>query len=246
MKKIITALVIIMLIAVGSVLRSKYVFIDDKFYPKDVKELFINLDDTSISELNQCAELEFLMASYANNTALEQMNAFENLTDLIIHANTEISGSGIEKINMLPNLKSLWFRASNIDLSNIRNDSVERIEISHCEMTDSDLMGLKNCPSLNCLMFYRITLDNCFTVTSIPRDDRPLYEKRYALTDSSCLSGFDSIKELNIYSTYIEDISGIEEMDSLETLTVDKGYISWKDKKALEAKGITVRYSGES
>lgn len=224
-------LVLIVGIAAGAVLRGKYVYIDDTFYKKDVKELFIHWDHKHVSELNRCTELEMLMATGMDNDSLEQMCVFENLTDLLIHfSHAEISGSGIEKINLLPNLKYLWFRDSEIDLSNISNDSIESIEITGCEMTDSDLKGLKNCPSLTKLSLSKVAMDNCFIIQ----------EKKYTMTDSSCFSELDNMKELEIYLTFIEDISGIEDMDSLETLTVDKGYISDAYKTALEDKGITV------
>lgn len=240
MKKIMIAFIILVMtggIAAGAVLRGKYVYIDGKFHKKDVKELFVSLNPKNISELNRCTELEFLMAADMDNDTLEQMRAFEKLKKLdISFSDSKISGSGIEKINMLPKLNKLWFYNSEFDLSGIRNNSLESLLILSCDITNAHLNEIKNCPSLNELRLSGVTMDNCFTVT----EDKDYFWGRHALTDSSCLSELDTITKLWIYSTFIEDISGIKDMDSLDTLTVDKGYISEEYKKALEDEGITV------
>lgn len=247
MKKIIIAcitLLLIALIAAGTVLREKYVYFDNKFYEIDVKELYVSCKNKfSITELNRCTNLEWLTISDIDNRALEKMRIFDNLSSLdIFHSESEINGSGIEKINMLPNLKVLLFTRCEFDLSSIRNESLEKISIILCDVTDSDLKGIANCSSLNELSLTEITMNNCFIVT----DDKDFIWGRYALTDSSCLSGLDSIEKLTIRNTFIEDISGIEDMDSLNTFTVTKGYISEDYIKALEDEGITViQYTNE-
>lgn len=239
MKKIIIAcitLLLIALIAMGAVLRGKYVYLNNKFYEIDVEKLHIShIDKFGINELNRCTNLDQLLISNLDDSILEKMSVLDHLSTLDIHL-SEINGSGIEKINMFPNLKDMSFVRSEFDLSNIRNNSLERIIILLCNVTESDLKGIANCPSLKELTLSDITMDNCFTIT----DNENVLWGKFILTDSSCLSGLDNIEKLTIRDTFIEDISGIEEMDSLNTFTVTKGYISEDYIKALEDEGITV------
>ena len=61
MKRIILILSVLVVIAGvvgGIVFRTQYVFLDDKVYKKDVKELDLYYSDNDVDELNKCSELE--------------------------------------------------------------------------------------------------------------------------------------------------------------------------------------------
>lgn len=244
MKKTIIACVVLLsiaLIAGGAVLRGKYVYINKKFFEKDVEDLIIYHPNTfSINELNRCTDLDRLEIKDIDDSTLEKMGVLDHLAELDIF-DSEINGSGIEKINMFPNLKDMIIVRSEFDLSNFGNNSLETIWILFCGVTESDLKGIANCPSLKKLILTQVPIGNCCTVTDIENDSW----KKFTLTDSSCLSVLDNIEQLTIGDTFIEDISGIEDMDSLDTLRVTRGYISEDHIKALEDKGINVIYIPE-
>ncbi|MDE6424814.1 MAG: hypothetical protein K2K89_01560, partial [Ruminococcus sp.] len=65
----------------------------------------------------------------------------------------------------------------------------------------------------------------------------------YILKDSSIFALLDNISYLTIHIDEIQDISGILEMDSLETFCVNRDSISEEYVKLLEDKGITVTYT---
>ena len=50
----------------------------------------------------------------------------------------------------------------------------------------------------------------------------------------------NNIEELCLYNIYIEDISGLTDMDSLKSITISEGFISDETIKALEENGIDV------
>ena len=65
-------------------------------------------------------------------------------------------------------------------------------------------------------------------------------DEKYIMKDSGFLSDLDTVAELCIYVDSIEDVSGVCEMNSLQTFRVNKGSLSDEDKDMLKDKGIEV------
>ena len=65
-------------------------------------------------------------------------------------------------------------------------------------------------------------------------------DEKYIMKDSGFLSDLDTVAELCIYVDSIEDVSGVCEMDSLQTFRVNKGSLSDEDKDMLKDKGVEV------
>lgn len=213
MKKFIVALSILTVIAgiVGYIIfQRQYIVLDEK-YKKDTNELFIN-DVT--------------------DEYIEKMYDFDNLTFLAV-MHSEITSTGINKILQLPNLNQLLFLYSSVDFSGAEFDSPERIDLALSNV--KNLKELANCSSLTVLNISGVVIDDKLVMT-----DNTAFHEKYSLKDSSDFAFLDNLETLEIYNTEIEDISGFMEMDSLQTFTVTKDYISEEYIKALEENGITV------
>lgn len=243
-KKIIVACVSVLAVLLAALIagavyfRSNYVLLEGKYYKKDIDVLpILNMNYVNINELNMCTELEAVDLYASDNSTFEKLRAFENLSDFeISYPKSKLSGPAMEKISMFPNLKMLWFWSSDFDLTGINSESLERISINFGDITDANLNEMNNCPSLTELHLNQVAMDDCLIVEV----DEETSEKICTMTDSSFLSDLDNIKWLVMMNIFVEDISGIGEMDSLEIFTVDEGCISGDKKRALEDMGIMV------
>lgn len=243
-KKIIIACVSVLAVLFVAVIagavyfRANYVLLEGKYYKKDIDVLpILNMNYVNINELNMCTELETVDLYASDNSTFENLRAFEKLTELnISHPQSQLNGPAMEKINMFPNLKRIYSWSSDFDFTGINSESLERITINFGDITDANLNEINNCPSLTELYLNLVALDNCLIVEV----DEETSEKMCTMTDSSFLSDLDNIKRLVLMNIFVEDISGIGEMDSLETFIVDEGCISKKDKWTLANKGISV------
>lgn len=236
MKRIILILSVLVVIAGvvgGIVFRTQYVFLDDKVYKKDVKELDLYYSDNDVDELNKCSELEELIIRRIDDEFLTEMRTFQHLEHFTVFS-SDIINDGMSKINSFPILNDMFIAYSHIDFGKMQNDSVKEISICLSEITN--IKGLANCRSLTDLMLLNIAMDNKIIVTKVENT----LDLKYTLKDSSDFSYLDNIKTLSIVGIDIEDISGFTKMDSLETLTVSRGYISEENISALENNGITV------
>ena len=236
MKRIILILSVLVVIAGvvgGIVFRTQYVFLDDKVYKKDVKELDLYYSDNDVDELNKCSELEDLRISRIDDEFLTEMRTFQHLEHFKVFS-SDIINDGMSKINSFPILNNMFIAYSHIDFGKIQNDSVKEISIWLSEITN--IKGLANCRSLTDLELLNIAMDNKIIFTEVENT----LDRKYTLKDSSDFSYLDNIKTLRIVGIDIEDISGFTKMDSLETLTVSQGYISEENISALENNGITV------
>lgn len=236
MKKFLFILSVLLVIAGvvgGIVFRTQYVFLDDKVYKKDVKELDLYYSDNDVDELNKCSELEELRISRIDDEFLTEMRTFQHLEHFKVFS-SDIINEGMLKINSFPVLNDMFIAYSNIDFGKIQNDSVKEISIYLSEITN--ITELAKCRSLTDLDLFRVVMDNKIIVTKVANT----LDMKYCLKDSSDFSCLDNIRTLQISCIDIEDISGFIEMDSLETLTVSQGYISEENISALENNGITV------
>ena len=226
-------LVLLAIITSIILFRSKYVIIGNIIYAKSttaINGIHLNQNNVRISELNKCSNIEYLSVWGANDTALTEMKAFDKLTVIDIF-NSEISTFGIAKLNKVSNLNDLLLVRSYCDLSGIKNDSLRIISMSLCEI--SNITDLYDCISLTSLYLKEVIIND-----KLVEDAEKC--KEYALKDSSDFSALDNIKELHIYNTVIEDISGIVEMDSLEVFYVSKGALSDDNRNTLENNGIRI------
>lgn len=243
-KKIIISCVSVLAVLLAALItgavyfRSNYVLLEGKYYKKDIDVLpILNMNYVNINELNMCTELETVDLYASDNSTFEKLRAFEKMTDLnISYPKSLLSGPAMEKLSMFANLKRIYFWSSDFDLTGLKNESLERITINFGDITNANLNEINNCPSLTELYLNLVAMDGCLIVEV----DEETSEKMCTMTDSSFLSDLDNIKLLVIRNTYIEDISHIDEMDSLETFIVDEGCISKKDKWTLANKGISV------
>ncbi|MCQ2491271.1 MAG: hypothetical protein MJ079_06755 [Ruminococcus sp.] len=236
MKRIILILSVLVVIAGvvgGIVFRTQYVFLDDKVYKKDVKELDLYYSDNDVDELNKCSELEELIIRRIDDEFLTEMRTFQHLEHFTVFS-SDIINDGMSKINSFPILNDMFIAYSHIDFGKMQNDSVKEISLYLSEIIN--ITELANCRSLTNLDLFRVVMDNKIIVTQVANT----LDLKYTLKDSSDFSCLDNIRTLKISCIDIEDISGFMEMDSLKTLTVSQGYISEENISALENNGITV------
>ena len=98
-----------------------------------------------------------------------------------------------------------------------------------------NISELKNCDSLE-----SISLVSSSVADIIDHNEA---DKRLTMKDSSAFAELDNVKSLSINEAYIEDISGINDMESLEEFTATQGMIDDDMVKELEDNGVKVTLS---
>lgn len=230
-KYLIFSAVVLLLVTACLIVRGKYVYLDGDFIDRNSESVATMLDnEKNLKELNKCIELKDLTVTHSQNKTLSQLNVFKNLEKLsITFAHEDISYGGINAVNIQPSLKDFLVMFSVFDADGINNSSVERI--SFYGDTVKNIQSVAECTNLNELSLTESEIDEC-----IIKDE----SDNYYLINSSSFSVFDSVEELRIMNTYIEDISGLLEMDSLKNFSVSQGCLSAENKEILEKNGIIV------
>ena len=236
--KVILCFVIITII-IGAILffRHNYVNLEGEFVKRDIEEVTVHLEDVDINELNRCSEIRDMIVSRSADDSFAHLKVFKHLERMLVfYSLDEYSSDFIDKINKQPNLKTLDFVFSKVDLNGINNSSVETMILSSTFV--KNLQSVADCGTLKYLSLDSVKVDDCIIAEKNTSDDKESYN--YYLRDSSVFSTLDNIEELRLYNIYIEDISGFADMDSLKSITISEGFISDETIKELEENGIDV------
>lgn len=234
-KKSITISVVVIVVfslIIGAIyFDTHYAIIDKKIYKTNVKFLsVISLNNAEIKEINKCTEVEIMYLSGANKNAISKFTDFHNIKFLLL-MQSEINSLDCEKLNKFTSLDNLEIASySIIDFKKFINPSVTVIDVFNSDL--ENIESLSKCKSLKSLTLNNTTYNSYIIVEN----------SKYILSDSDSFSSLDNLTYLSIIVDKIEDISGILEMDSLETFCVNRNSISEEDVKSLENKGITVTY----
>ncbi|MBD5160232.1 MAG: hypothetical protein HDT23_08345 [Ruminococcus sp.] len=236
-------LVIVCLIAGFIYFDTHYAVINKKVYRNDIKTIrgtnltkkdrtdyFIDFRSTDVREVNKCTELEEMQLEYAEENTISQLNDFPDMKYLEIFL-SYIGSADIEKINSF-NIEELYIHDyTDVDFTGFNSDTISAIELYFSDIKNFE--KLAECKSLKDLSIVHSTISDYIIEEGF---------RNYVLKDSSIFADFDYIEDLWLSVDSIEDISGILEMDSLKTLTVNKESVSEADVKLLEDKGVTVTY----
>lgn len=234
-KSIIISVVVIVVFSliIGAIyFDTHYAVIDSKIYKNNVKYLRVfSLDDSRVREINKCSEIEEMFLSRASEDAISKFINFTNLNILTV-SRSNLNNNDCKKISSFNNLKMLSASYDvNINFEGFNNKTVSSIEINLSNI--KNLKSLSECQSLEWLGIVKSTVsDNCIVIEN----------GKYVMKDSLAFSSLNNLTFLAITVDNIRDISGILEMDSLETFCVKRDSISEEDVKSLENKGITVTY----
>ena len=237
--KVILCFVITAIIIIGAILffRHNYVNLEGEFVKRDIEEITVDLEDINVNELNRCSEIRDMIVSRSADDSFAHLKVFKHLERMLVfYSLDEYSSDFIDKINKQPNLKTLDFVFSKVDLNGINNSSVETMILSSTFV--KNLQSVADCGTLKYLSLDSVKVDGCIIAEKNTSDDKESYN--YYLRDSSVFSTLDNIEELSFYNIYIEDISGFADMDSLKSITISEGFISDETIKALEENGIDV------
>lgn len=237
--KVILCFVITAIIIIGAILlfRHNYVNLEGVFVKRNIKEVIVHLENVDINELNRCSEIRNMLVSHSSDDLFSQLTVFKNLETLVVfNAKEEYSDDFIDMVNKQPNLKTLdLLIVSEVDLNGINNSSVERLSVSADSV--KNIQSIADCRSLKILSVNSSEIADCIIAEENTGDDVPYH---YYLRDSSHFSVLDNVGELRLRNIYIEDISGLTDMDSLKSIIVSEGFISDETTKAIEENGIDV------
>ena len=236
--KVILCFVITAIIIIGAILffRDKYVYLEN-IVDREIEEITVDLEDINVNELNRCSEIRDMIVSRSADDSFAHLKVFKHLERMLVfYSLDEYSSDFIDKINKQPNLKTLDFVFSKVDLNGINNSSVETMILSSTFV--KNLQSVADCGTLKYLSLDSVKVDGCIIAEKNTSDDKESYN--YYLRDSSVFSTLDNIEELSFYNIYIEDISGFADMDSLKSITISESFISDETIKALEENGIDV------
>lgn len=227
----------VILVTAGLIFRGKYVYLEKSFVARKIENIDVFLDEVNIKELNRCSEMKSMIATDATDDRFSQLTVFEKLETIeVFHSKEEISGGGIGMINKQPNLRYLGFTYSEADFNGIHNSTVEKIIISASSV--KNLQSVADCGDLKELILNNSKADGFIIAEEKNGNDKEKLD--FFLRDSSCFSVLDNIEELSFYSIYVEDVSGLADMDSLKRVKVSNGFISEEARKLLEEWGIDV------
>lgn len=230
-KSIIISVVVIIVFSliIGAIyFDTHYAVIGKKIYKNNTKSLSTFAFTVTPKELSKCTNLEELKLTGATENYISKLTDFNNLRQLML-IYSDVSDMDCKKISMFNNLGCLQFLESNVTLQEFNNISTLRLFFSDVK----NLELLSECESLKYLSIESSRIANdCIIETN----------GKYILIDSSIFELFNNLISLSIVIDEIQDISGILEMDSLETFWVNRDSISEEDVKSLEKKGITVTY----
>lgn len=230
-KKALSAIIaslILLCIASGAVyLRKNYVEIEGRICKSDIKKISPNLKYTKIKEINRCTEVEVMYLSGASENDISSFADFKKLSTLLLSFSS-VNSSDSKKMNTFSNLQELDIHCTDIDLEGFNNSNLSDLIMSLSEIKNFDSLA-------ECLSLRKVTIADVVVDDNIIRSDG-----NYTMKDSGFLSSFDNVTELKIYVDSIEDVSGICEMASLESLSVSEGTISDEAIDQLEEKGIKV------
>lgn len=237
MKKILIFVTAIVIIVAGILIfRDNYVYLHQGFEKRKEDTIHVHLDSAHVNELNRCTDVKHLCTYQPSNEKFSQLITFEKLEKLEMHnPKYEISHDGMNFINKQPKLNRLSFLEAETDLNGINNNSIQEILISLCSV--KNFKSIENCSSLISLTISKTKIDGCISFDDANNKEK---ENRYSLIDSSVFSSFDTIEKLEFKEIFLEDISGLLDMDSLKTFIIKECYISNENLKELEDKGIKV------
>lgn len=230
----------------------------DDVYRLDAKELWLShrLNGFTASELNRCTAVKSLMLHCPDNATLAKLGSFAHLDSLTFFEEDEtLAADGMAFIARQPALDTVWFFGTDADLTGIRSDSVRKVIFYGCEI--SNLSELANCTAMEELSCTNLLLgDHLWSqdetdpevnqyLTDADGEGfviRPMEDVviNYYMDDSSDFAPLDQVKKLSFSDVIFHDISGILDMDSLETLELDDCEMSDADRRALAEKGVTV------
>lgn len=230
----------------------------DDVYRWDETEIWLShrLNGFTASELNRCTAVKSLMLHCPDNATLAKLGSFEHLDTLtFFHDDETLTADGMAFISRQPVLDTVWFFGTDADLTGIRSDSIRKVILYGCELTN--LGELVNCPAMEELSCTNIVLgDHIWRVDETDPDVnmvftdadgeefviRPMEDVviNYYMDDSSDFAPLDQVKKLSFSDVIFHDISGLLDMDSLETLELGNCEMSDADRKALQDKGIAV------
>lgn len=214
---------------------TNYAVIDFKIYPANIESLYVlSLDDSEIKEINKCTKITRIFLAEATPNQVSRFRNFRYLSDIYL-VNSITNNLDSKKIGSFNNLKSLNAFESEIDFNELYSKTISSISLY--ASTVENLDALSKCESLRRLNIYNSTVSGDCIVEE---------NRKYIMKDSSVFSSFDNVTDLTIIVNEIQDISGILEMESLETFCINKDSISEEDVKLLEDKGISVVYCDEN
>lgn len=199
-----------------------------------IKELEIREDAQSINSLEglqYCVSLTSLKIDVKNQQDIITTSFFNPISSLDL-SSISLNGLGLTNINFLVNFKNLKFLTLNNN--NISNASPitkikQLISVSLVNNKISEIPDLENL-SYVFLDFSSNPLDNYAGLKNVSIND--LHLNDVGLSDLSIFSKDMYIRHFNGSSNAIEDITGLENKEELESLTLGDNLIS--DATALE------------
>ena len=210
------------------VFRVNFVLLGDQICPKHTDEVHsVSFETTRMSELNRCQSLTSLGAAYATEESMGALEPLPKLESLFLSL-SDLGAGSMQKLSDFPALGDILFMNCKLDVTGLNPPALYRLQVLGGELYHAETLG--SCPQLR-----------LFTIESVVVDGAVTKENGvYALQDTGFLAALDQVTELWIYGYEIHDISGILEMDSLETLSINSSTLSVDDRNALERRGITV------
>ena len=219
--------------AVLAVFRFNFVVLGDQIRPKNTDELHsVNFEKTHIPELNRCRSLTYLGANDVTDENLSELDALPKLESIFIDL-SDLGAGSMQKLSEFPALHDILFLNCRVNVTGLNPPALSQLQVFGGELYGVE--SLRSCQQLR--MF---AIDSAIVDGAVTKENDV-----YTLQNAGFLAALDQVTELGIYAYEIGDISGILEMDSLETLYINQSTLSDDDRSALENHDITVKLREE-
>lgn len=171
MKKVLFFLVAAVIVLIASVVfRDKYVYLEN-IVDREIEEITVDLEDINVNELNRCSEIRDMIVSRSADDSFAHLKVFKHLERMLVfYSLDEYSSDFIDKINKQPNLKTLDFVFSKVDLNGINNSSVETMILSSTFV--KNLQSVADCGTLKYLSLDSVKVDGCIIAEKNTSDDK--------------------------------------------------------------------------
>lgn len=209
------------------VINLRYVFIGANKIP--INSTAVSIDcraqkiGKSFKRLKRISQIETLnLYGVSEDDNLEYISS-ANISDALLISYSDIDNSIF--VNSLENIDVLFFHTS-IDFQDISNETqIKSLQLILSNISNFEEIG--KCQNVKRLEIYQCNFN----------DGNDLTGEQF---NSTILSEFDNVNSLKISGMEITDINGFLNMESLNSLRVDKDCITEEQVAELQEAGITV------
>ncbi|MDE5884372.1 MAG: hypothetical protein K2H29_04760 [Oscillospiraceae bacterium] len=238
----INAFIILIFLIMMFVMNQKYVCLNKKLYPVDIRELSIDCSidrNPDLEKLQYFKSLECFSLSFLPESISYEVKYIETLNRLEKLRFSYCSVEDLTFIKSLNQLCSFHIFQSDVDFSDLENDSLKEISIWESHVIEfKAIEKISTLESIDIINIDGVTTNKLYeTLKKLPN------LKKMRLTSSSFaedLSELEKLEELEIAGQF--DYLTILSIPSLKKITISENILSNQEIEKLKECGVSVTF----